>query len=246
MNELELFLKKIKTENSSNYFLIMKFYKMPNTLLYSTKEEINSGIYYNKDTFNNYSKNKDFLIFLKIYDFSNYNYYELVSLKKLLQNIKIENELVEELKSKTNIYLRNKYYNEIMPELLKEEILIRAQTEEITSEKFPFTNTIYPNSAITKSLLCDNRFLDIVEKRFLKEELSDRMIEDIIYILSFSIRIKTNGYVAIRELGVKECIDNKLKVSFDEIRAKELIKKLSNKNESKKIIKFERKNSYHN
>lgn len=240
MNEVELFLKKIRKENPKDYFLIMKFYKKPNSLLYSTKEEVKDGIYYNEDTFNNYSKNMNFFEFLRIFDFSTLNYYELVSLTRLLKNVKIEDELlISELKLKTNIYLKNKYYNEIVPGLLKEEILIRAQTEAITSEKFPFMNVIVPNSAVTKSLLCDNRFLDIVENRLLNEKLNNRMIEDIIYVLSFSIRIATNGYVAGRELGVKESIDNKLKSSFNIIKAKELIQKLLNKNENKKVIKFE-------
>lgn len=240
MNEVELFLKKIRKENPKDYFLIMKFYKMPNSLLYSTKEEMKDGIYYNEDTFNNYSGNINFFEFLKVFDFSTLNYYELVSLTRLLKNVRIKDELlVSELKLKTNIYLKNKYYNEIVPGLLKEEVLIRAQTEPITSKNFPFINVITSNSAITKSLLCDNRFLDIVENRLLNEKLSDRMIEDIIYVLSFSIRIATDGYVAGRELGVKESIDNKLKKSFNIVKAKELIQKLLNKNENKKVIKFE-------
>ena len=65
------------------------------------------------------------------------------------------------------------------------------------------------------------------------------MIEDIVYILSFSIRIATDGYVAGRELDVKESVDNKLKSSFNIIKAKELMQKLLNKDEKKKIIKFE-------
>ena len=240
MNEVELFLKKIRKENPKDYFLIMKFYKKPNSLLYSTKEEVKDGIYYNEDMFNNYFKNINFFEFLRIFDFSTLNYYELVSLTRLLKNVRIEDELlISELKLKTNIYLKNKYYNEIVPGLLKEEILIRAQTEAITSEKFPFINVIVPNSAVTKSLLCDNRFLDIVENRLLNEKLNNRMIEDIVYILSFSIRIATNGYVAVRELDVKESIDNKLKSSFNIVKAKELIKKLLNKDEKKKIIKYE-------
>ena len=240
MNEIELFLKKIRQENPKDYFLIMKFYKKPSSLLYSTKEEMKDGIYYNEDTFNNYSGNINFFEFLKVFDFSTLNYYELVSLTRLLKNVRIEDELlISELKLKTNIYLKNKYYNEIVPGLLKEEVLIRTQTEEITSEKFPFINVITSNSTITKSLLCDNRFLDIVENRLLNEALSDRMIEDIIYVLSFSIRIATNGYVAGRELGVKESVDNKLKSSFNIVKAKELIQKLLNKDEKKKIIKFE-------
>ena len=240
MNEIELFLKKIRQENPKDYFLIMKFYKKPSSLLYSTKEEMKDGIYYNEDTFNNYSGNINFFEFLKVFDFSTLNYYELVSLTRLLKNVRIEDELlISELKLKTNIYLKNKYYNEIVPGLLKEEILIRTQTEAITSEKFPFINTLSSNSAVTKSLLCDNRFLDIVENRLLNEKLNNRMIEDIIYVLSFSIRIATNGYVAGRELGVKESIDNKLKSSFNIIKAKELIQKLLNKNENKKVIKFE-------
>ena len=240
MNEVELFLKKIRKENPKDYFLIMKFYKKPNSLLYSTKEEVKDGIYYNEDMFNNYFKNINFFEFLRIFDFSTLNYYELVSLTRLLKNVRIEDELlISELKLKTNIYLKNKYYNEIFPDLLKEEILIRAQTEAITSKKFPFINVIVPNSVITKSLICDNRFLDIVENRLLNEKLNNRMIEDIVYILSFSIRIATDGYVAGRELDVKESIDNKLKSSFNIVKAKELIQKLLNKDEKKKIIKFE-------
>ncbi len=240
MNEVELFLKKIRKENPKDYFLIMKFYKKPNSLLYSTKEEVKDGIYYNEDTFNNYSKNINFFEFLRIFDFSTLNYYELVSLTRLLKNVRIEDELlISELKLKTNIYLKNKYYNEIFPDLLKEEILIRAQTEAITSKNFPFINVIVPNSVITKSLICDNRFLDIVENRLLNEKLNNRMIEDIVYILSFSIRIATDGYVAGRELDVKESVDNKLKSSFNIIKAKELMQKLLNKDEKKKIIKFE-------
>ena len=240
MNEVELFLKKIKKENPKDYFLIMKFYKKPNSLLYSTKEDVKDGIYYNEDMFNNYFKNINFFEFLRIFDFSTLNYYELVSLTRLLKNVRIEDELlISELKLKTNIYLENKYYNEIVPDLLKEEILIRAQTEAITSKNFPFINVIVPNSIITKSLICDNRFLDIVENRLLNEKLNNRMIKDIVYILSFSIRIATDGYVAGRELDVKESVDNKLKSSFNIVKAKELMQKLLNKDEKKKIIKFE-------
>lgn len=247
MNEVELFLKKIRQENPKDYFFIMKFYKMPNSLLYSTKEEMKDDIYYNEDTFNNYSGNINFFRFLKIFDFSTLNYYELVSLTRLLKNARIEDELlISELKLKTDIYLKNKYYNEIVPIFLKEEILIRTQTEKITSKNFPFINAIAPNSAITKALLCDNRFLDIVENRLLNEKLSNRMIEDIIYILSFSIRIATNAYITRRELIVKESIDNKLKNSFNIIKAKELIQKLLSKVENEKVIKFEIKNNYHN
>ena len=110
MNEVELFLKKIRKENPKDYFLIMKFYKKPNSLLYSTKEEVKDGIYYNEDMFNNYFKNINFFEFLRIFDFSTLNYYELVSLTRLLKNVRIEDELlISELKLKTNIYLKNKF-----------------------------------------------------------------------------------------------------------------------------------------
>ena len=101
MNEVELFLKKIRKENPKDYFLIMKFYKKPNSLLYSTKEEVKDGIYYNEDMFNNYFKNINFFEFLRIFDFSTLNYYELVSLTRLLKNVRIEDELlISELKLK--------------------------------------------------------------------------------------------------------------------------------------------------
>lgn len=124
----------------------------------------------------------------------------------------------------------NDYYSAITAyKVTKEKTLIRIEQDNYNMFPYLETNLLYTddglmNILVINSLVCENRFIDIIEKLLPKIEFSKKSVKNIIDILSYSIRVKGS-----KDYTANEILEYSLIESYDEDRAKELIIMLNEK-----------------
>lgn len=248
------FFKKLKLKDEYKYFLLKKFYIKPKSVFNKTKEDIDKNDYYDKDLLENYI-NFEFINLLNIilYDddfLEKIDYYSLKSLNVFINDFKNKYmndssicDLFDEVIRSLNINIRIKYKKEIKVYDLKDEVFDTILNDRYDNYSAFLYFHRYDTDKVIDTLVCDNRFLDILENNILAKELDEYTISNIINILLSSIRIKTNNPESINESFTRDkLIKRNYYKLYDVERAKELVYRLKQKlndiKQNRKIIYF--------
>lgn len=155
-------------------------------------------------------------------------------LKKYMNDVNVD--LIDNMLEKAKVYdisssslARCKILN-TLNKIFQKNALSNLMKKDINDEDF-ILNKMIEMPDIIYSIACSNEFLDIIDKKLLKENLSETQVNEIIKVLDFSfMAIVTND----------EKVSNENKKSYDMIWANSLRLKLEEKRQ-KNIIYFPRK-----
>lgn len=211
-NETLKLLNKLRKENNPDFFLIVKMCKDPSFALATYEEEIYEII---KE--NNFNTKKSIRI-----------------LEKYMTDVNVD--LIDNMLEKAEVYdissssfARCKILN-ILNKDFQKNALSNLMKKDINDEDF-ILNKMIEMPDIIYSIACSNEFLDIIDKKLLKEDLSETQVNEIIKVLDFSfMAIVTND----------EKVSDENKKYYDMIWANSLRLKLKEKIQ-KNIIYFPRK-----
>lgn len=245
-DKINAYYYNLKNKDEFKYFLFKKFYISPKKVLTKTENDVKNNDFYDENILKNY-RNTEFMDLLSIVLYDNdflckLNYYNLKSLEIFVDdyNKKCNNKYADVMRL-IGINARIKYNSEIKIYDLKEKVL-----NEIKENKDNQSVTLYLNyynsDKVVDSLICDNKFLDLLESDILNRDLNEFTITNIIEMLLLSIRIKTNSPETLDEIYIrKRLMKREYYYEFDIQKAKELVFKLENK---LKEIKHNRKIIY--
>lgn len=238
-DKINTYYYDLKNKDEFKYFLFKKFYISPKKVLTKNKDDINNNDFYDENILKNY-RNSEFIDLLNIilYDdefLNKIDYYNLISIDKFIKSCDLKLNGLERL---ININERIKYNREIKIYDLKEKVF-----NEIREDNSSFLYLNYYNSdKIIDSLLCDNRFLDVLENEIIDRENDEYTINNIIEMLLLSIRLKSDNPETVNEVFTRnKLMKREYYKDFDIKRAEYLINKLENK---LKEIKRKRKIIY--
>lgn len=245
--ELKIYFSKLQKEDNYNNFLFRKIYSKPNTILnYSYIDDVES-----QDILDPYKNNNKFLEFLNIAlndsEFTNkLDYYIL----KTLYIFMYENEMLDndDYNKSLSILLRNRIkFNLNMKTLTgsvknnnREEIIAKIKNDKYNE---PINCVLYNFDIsfikIINSIVCDNEFLDIIDEKFLNQEVNIKIAKNVLDVLKLSINIYTDYFSGNTINDFYTNIITKQKIERYNIdRAINYLKKLNNKINSNEIAKL--------
>lgn len=150
-------------------------------------------------------------------------------IKKYMNDIKVDliNNIDEKAKE-YDIFLsslaRNKIIN-ALEKIFQDNILSNLMMKDIHDEDF-ILNKMVDMPDIMYSIACNNKFLQIVEEKLLKEDLSEFQINEIIKILDFSFMLIFNNDPKISQENKNNynmLLANELRIKLEEKKQKNVI-----------------------